>query len=134
MNTISPTQAPIRETRKRLPVGRAAMMLVLSLALATAANAAEFAHKYVMRGQVLDVQANTLVVCIGKEDGAQVGQVLNVVRHERGPHQHKSATPTFVRKEIGTIRITSIVDDHYAEATVVDGNVQINDSVELVSK
>ena len=66
---------PARDTRKRFALSTA-MALVLSLAFATAANSAEFTHKYVMRGQVLDVQDNTLVVCIGKEDGAQVGQVL----------------------------------------------------------
>ena len=120
-----------RVPRKRFTLGTV-MGLALSLALATAANAADFTHKYVMRGQVLDVQDNTLVVCIWKEDGAQVGQVLNVVRHQRGPHKHKSATPNFVRKGTGKVRITSIIDDHYAEATVVDGNVKINDSVELV--
>ena len=124
------TNVRTRDTRKRFALGTA-MVLVLSLALATA-NATDFTHKYVMRGQVLDVQDNTLVVCIGKEDGAQVGQVLNVVRHKRSPHKHKSATPNFVRTNIGKVRITSIIDDHYAKATVVDGNVKINDSVELV--
>ena len=125
------TNVRTRDTRKRFALGTA-MVLVLSLALATAANATDFTHKYVMRGQVLDVQDKTLVVCIGKEDGAEVGQVLNVVRHQRGPHKHKSATPDFVRKDIGKVRITSIIDEHYAKATVVDGNVKINDSVELV--
>lgn len=123
------TNVRTRDTRKRFALG-IAMVLVLSLA--TAANAANFTHKYVMRGQVLDVQENTLVVCIGKEDGAQVGQVLNVVRHTRGPHRHKSTSPTFVRTDIGKVRITSIIDDHYANAVVVDGNVEINDSVELL--
>jgi len=108
------------------------MLLVLSLAFATAANAAGFAHKYVMRGQVLDVQDNTLVVCIGTEDGAQVGQVLSVVRHKPAPHKHKSTARTFVRTDIGKVRITSIVDEHYAEATVVDGDVKVNDSVKLM--
>ena len=126
-----PTHVPARVSRKRFALSTA-MVLVLSLAFATAADAAEFIHKYLMRGQVLDVQDNTLVVCIGKEDGAQVGQVLNVVRHKRGPHKHKSSTPNFVRTDIGKVRITSIIDDHYAEATVVDGNVKINDSVELL--
>ena len=63
------TNVRTRNTRKRFALGTA-MVLVLSLALVTAANAADFTHKYVMRGQVLDVQDNTLVVCIGKEDGA----------------------------------------------------------------
>jgi hypothetical protein len=107
------------------------MALLLSLAFATAAQALESGHKYLMRGQVLDVQDNTLVVCIGRKDGAQAGQVLDVVRHERDPHQHKSAAPSFVRKDIGKVRITSIVDDHYAEATVIEGEIKVNDTVEL---
>lgn len=107
------------------------MALMLSLAFATAANAQEISHKYLMRGQILDAQDKTLVVCIGKEDGAQVGQVLDVIRHKRGPHQHKSTAPTFVRTDIGQIRITSIIDDHYANATVIEGEAKLNDSVEL---
>ena len=48
------TNVRTRNTRKRFALGTA-MVLVLSLALVTAANAADFTHKYVMRGQVLDV-------------------------------------------------------------------------------
>jgi len=108
--------------------------LVLSLALcAMAAHAAEsgFRHKYLMRGQVLDIQGTTLIVCVGTADGAQIGQELNVVRHERIPQNPKFPELAFRRKDIGKVRITSIFDEHYAKATVIEGEVQLNDTVEL---
>lgn len=36
--------------------------------------------------------------------------------------------------EVGQVRVTSIVDDHYSEYEVVKGEPQVNDTVELVRK
>ena len=108
-----------------------AALLLGSLAGSAAASEGSFRHGYVMRGQILESEARTVVVCVGKQDGAEVGQVLDVVRHVRVGAPGKSAGPRFRREPVGTVRITSLFDGHYANAEVVKGAPRVNDTVEL---
>jgi hypothetical protein len=108
--------------------------LILLAAFAASAQAGEtsFRHKYLMRGQVLQMDASTLVVCVGKADGAEVGQVLDVVRHVPVMGSNpKEAGPRFRRVDVGSVKVTSLFDDHYATAEVVEGSPKVNDTVEL---
>lgn len=107
------------------------MVLLIALSSSTQASEGSFRHDVLMRGQILENEAGTLVVCVGTKDGAEVGQVLNVIRHIRGAHQHKSSTPRFRREAVGSVRITKVFDEHYAIAEVVEGEAQVNDTVEL---
>jgi len=70
------------------------------------------------------------VLCVGKADGAQPGQTLNVYRNKEHPHGPRGA-PLFTRVEVGTVRIDTVIDDHFAKATKVSGDVRVNDVVEL---
>ena len=88
-------------------------------------------HEFVMRGQVLEAEAGTLVVCVGEQDGAEVGQVLNVVRHVRIGGASKKAGPRYRRESVGRVRIIGLFDGHYADAKVVAGAPKIHDTVEL---
>ena len=85
-----------------------------------------------MRGQVLEKQNETLVVCVGQADGAQVGQVLDVIRHKRRNRGPRDIGPRFRREAVGQVRITGLFDDHYAEAEVISGKPKVNDIVELI--
>lgn len=109
----------------------AALVLLGLLAGPTWAGEASFKHKYTMRGQVLEIQPGSVVVCIGQEDGARVGQVLDVVRHLSRSSRAKSTGPRFRKEGVGTVRITSLFDEHYATAEVVKGSPRVNDTVEL---
>lgn len=109
----------------------AAVVLLGLLAGPAWAGEASFKHKYTMRGQVLEIQSGRVVVCIGEEDGAQVGQVLDVVRHLPRSARTKSAGTRFRKEEVGTVRISSLFDEHYATAEVVKGSPRVNDTVEL---
>lgn len=106
--------------------------MILFAALASAAHADETSikHKYLMRGQILETDGRIMVVCVGKEDGAEVGQVLDVVRHVRVGNP-KDAAPQFRRVEIGSAKVTTLFDDHYATAEVIEGSPKVNDTVEL---
>ena len=131
MNTVpvSNRAASLRgHSRRWLGLG------VLMLALTGAAHAAEgsFKHEVVMRGQILEADAGALVVCVGEADGAQVGQVLDVVRHKRVSRSPKAAGPRFRREPVGQVRITELFDTHYAQAQVVSGKPKVNDTVELI--
>lgn len=107
--------------------------LVFAAALVGPTLAAETSmrHEYMMRGQVLESLPGSVVICIGKQDGAEVGQILNVARHVRGSNHDKSAQPRYRREDIGKVKIATLFDDHYATATIVKGSPKVNDVVEL---
>jgi hypothetical protein len=110
------------------------MALLLAMAGSTQAAEGSFRHDVLMRGQILEAEAGSLVVCVGTRDGAEVGQLLDVIRHTRVAHQHKSPAPRFRRETVGSVRITTLFDEHYATAEVVEGEPKVNDTVELVKR
>ena len=75
---------------------------VLMLVLAGTANAADgsIKHGMIMRGHILEAEAGALVICVGEKDGAQVGQELDVVSHQRVTGTPKKAGPRY-REYIG---------------------------------
>jgi hypothetical protein len=89
-------------------------------------------HKYVMRGQVLEVTNNMAYLCIGSKDGTQVGQELTAYRFVKTAYPFpKSGLPSFRKVEAGKVKISEIVDEHYANARVLSGTIEVNDVVEL---
>lgn len=114
----------------RSAAGFAALALAGMLVVGSA-SAAELYHRLLMQGQVLAVEDNSLVVCIGEAGGAKVGQELALVRHTRTHAATKASGPMFRREEIGRVRIAEIFDEHYARAEVLEGIAKDNDMVEL---
>lgn len=112
--------------------------LVLALAMALVApgvswaNDGGFRHSIWMRGQVLEQQDESLVVCVGRADGAQVGQVLDVVRHVRQIRRSRTGRVRYRREAVGQVRIVELFDTHYAAAEILSGTPRVNDTVELV--
>lgn len=119
---------------KFLPIRRVFIGLTLAGLIASfTSNAAEtpsLRHTFFMRGQVVEAQAQSLVICIGSADGASVGQQLDVVQHRRVSSGPKGMG-RFEREVVGKVRIDAIVDEHYAEATLISGKAGEKDSVEL---
>lgn len=109
----------------------AALVLVGVVAGSAMAGESPIKHNFMMRGQILEVEAGSVTVCVGKRDGAQVGQVLNVVRHVAASPHAKNPALRFRREDIGTVKITTLFDEHYATAAVVKGAPKVNDTVEL---
>lgn len=110
--------------------------LIASLAAITLLGAAPalsqgIGHTWFMRGTVVQIDSTGTVVCIGKADGAEVGQTLEVYRIARHPGSAKSVGPNFHRQEVGAVRIDHVYDDHFAHVTVTSGRVRKNDIVEL---
>jgi hypothetical protein len=109
-----------------------ALVTVLYLMVAACATLETAEHKYIMRGQVLEVTGNEAYLCIGSKDGAQVGQEYTVYRFVKVPNPNtKSPVPYFRREEIGKLKIMEIVDEHMATAKTITGKIQANDVVEL---
>ncbi len=89
-------------------------------------------HKYVMKGQILDVTDGQAYLCIGTADGAKPGQEFPVYRYEKLPYEGpKQPAPSFKRVEVGKVKVNEVVDVHFATATIVSGDVKANDSAEL---
>lgn len=104
------------------------ILLFFGFLVACAAN--PFFHKNILRGQIVGLNEDEIVICVGSEDGAEQGQALSVYRVV-----YKQASPEgygeFSRKYIGEISIVSIIGEHFARASVVSGNISKHDIVEL---
>lgn len=115
-------------------VSVATMAIAITSALPVPAVAQGIGHGFFMRGQVVAMTADIATVCVGRADGARPGQILKVVRITSMPGPSKSTSPGFRRDDVGTIRIDTIVDEHFARASVVTGHVATYDLVELERK
>jgi len=88
-------------------------------------------HSYVMRGQVVQASTSDVVVCIGKRDGAEPEQLLNVYRIEFAKGLVEEGESMWQRAPVGKVKIEGIIDDHFAKARIIEGDIAKNDIVEL---
>lgn len=92
-------------------------------------------HSFFMRGSIVGKDTTGTVVCVGKADGATVGQVLDVYRVKTLPGSgYKGSGPAYRRDLIGHVRVDHIFDDHFAHVSVADGAPAVHDIVELRKK
>lgn len=102
---------------------------VIAVFLGGCASMQSAGHEYIMRGQVLDVTDNGVYLCIGKKDGAEVGQEYAVYNFVRTGNF--KTRPAYKKVDAGIIKLTEITDEHYAKAKVISGDVKSNYIVEL---
>jgi hypothetical protein len=105
----------------------------IALLSTTPALAQGIGHTFFMRGSIVDADSTGTVICIGKADGAEVGQSLEVYRVKAAPGPGKGA-PSYRRDLVGHVKIDHIFDDHFAHVRVTDGKPAKNDIVELARK
>ena len=114
---------------KALMFAAAAGLALFSTVPATAQG---IGHTWLMRGSIVGSDDTGPVVCIGKADGAEVGQVLEVYRNVPVAGSSYTGTgPAFRRQAVGHVRIDHIYDDHFAHVSVTDGKPTKHDIVEL---
>jgi hypothetical protein len=89
-----------------------------------------FYHGFLMKGSIIEASNSDVYLCIGSKDGATVGQELDVYKVIAVTR----ARPTFKRVHIGKLKITEIIDEHFAKATVIFGKAEKNDIVELTGR
>lgn len=102
---------------------------IFSIVLAGCANS-DFSHKYLMRGQVIAESSDNIVVCVGLNDGAEVGQELNAYRFIETNFMGEGEE-SYERKNIGKVKIEKLIDGHYAKVIVIEGEVKKYDMVQL---
>lgn len=113
---------------------RVALVALLVLGITACGPEHPCRHTVLMRGHILNVAHGRLVLCVGEEGAAQVGQVLEAFRQRRVTGLPDDADPRFRREPSGTVRITSLFDEHYATAEIVTGKPGLHDTVELIRK
>ncbi len=105
-------------------------ILVVFVGALSACSGSQIYHGQLMRGQVVGIDRDEVVVCIGSEDGAEPGQELQVYRYfwegamEEGDDDYRV-------DYVGTVEIKTVVNDHFARAKVSEGEVRENDMVEF---
>ncbi len=87
-------------------------------------------HGFLMKGSIIEASDSDVYLCIGSKDGASVGQELNVYK----VITVTKARSSFKRVHTGKVRITQIIDEHFAKATVISEKAEKNDIVELTSR
>jgi len=87
-------------------------------------------HGYLMKGSIIEASNSDVYLCIGSKDGATVGQELDVYKI----FAVTRARPTFRREYSGKVKITEIIDEHFAKATVISGKAERDDIVELTRR
>ena len=107
------------------------VLAIFFIAIAGCASLGSAGHKYVMRGQILEAEGSDVYLCIGSRDGAEAGQEYAVYRFVKEISPNPKLPMRFNKEEKGAVKITEIVDEHYAKATVLAGDVKVNDVVEL---
>ncbi len=117
-----------------MKVNRYAIYSLIGLIVITAncASINSARHNYIMSGQVLEVADNEVYLCIGQSGGAVVGQEYTVKKFVKtiNPAARKSE-PFYKQEETGTVKITEIVDEHYAKAVITAGVAKANYFVDL---
>ena len=113
----------------------AAALLAVSTLLAVSSARAEspgIRHTVFMAGSVIEASDEGIYLCIGTAEGAAPGQVLDVVRVTRVRSGNPKQGIRFHREKVGKVKVEAIVDEHFAQATVLDGKVEKGDIVRLV--
>ncbi len=103
-------------------------LIVATFIIFLMSSCATVYHGYLMKGSIIEASGSDVYLCIGSKDGAAVGQELDVYKIIRATR----ARPTFRRELTGKVKITEIIDEHFAKATVISGKAEKDDIVELV--
>lgn len=113
-----------------------AVLLAVAIAAIGAApsQAGSAYHKYFMKGSIIESSEEGIYLCIGTEDGAKPGQVLEVMRVSRISGGSSKEETKFKREKVGQVEILKVVDEHFARAKKVSGEANVGDMVELEVK
>ena len=104
-------------------------VMIMIILLTSCATMGKAYHKYLMKGSIIETYDSYIYLCIGSNDGAEVGQELDVYKIRT----ISKARSTFQREHAGKVKITEIVDEHFAKAKVISGKAEKNDTVELIA-
>jgi hypothetical protein len=106
-------------------------ILILSLVgIISACSANQFYHDSLMGGQVVSADGSNVVVCIGSGAGIEPGLIM-AVSQVNYVGSITEGNDNYSLEPVGSIRIDTIIDKHFARATVVNGKVEKYNTVQL---
>lgn len=111
---------------KRLLLVALMMVGLFILVSCTASQQQRIHHGFLMKGSILQMTDEGVYLCVGSRDGAKVGQELDVYKMI-----FTTAKKPATRVKTGKVKITEIIDEHFATATVISGKAEKDDIVEL---
>ena len=103
-------------------------VIAVALTIGGCAGLEHSYHENIMKGTILEKTGSDVYLCIGTKDGALVGQELSVYSLKK--LTAKGRLRDWEREFTGKIKITEIVDEHFAKGKVISGSVKENDIVE----
>ncbi|HLA69161.1 MAG TPA: hypothetical protein VJN65_05615 [Bacteroidota bacterium] len=94
-----------------------------------------------MRGSVLMKFEDRVHICIGTDDGIQVGDIMFVYRvkvdntrwlseYQRDVPTARNGRPSYRKIKVGEAKVVELFDGHFAAVTLISGELQSNDIVE----
>jgi hypothetical protein len=110
-------------------ISKLVVVTIIGFIVSGCANS-DFSHNYLMKGQVISVSDDNIYVCVGLDDGAKVGQILETYRFVMNDNNDEG-DDFFLKQETGQIIIDELVDKHFAKVTVLEGEVKKHDIVLL---
>ncbi len=116
-----------RRLRKIVKYG--AVIILIGLLAGCSGN--QMLHEYFYKGQVIGIEGDEIVLCIGSRDGAETGQNLSVYRYiyEGSITEGEEA---YGKAYIGQITVNKIVNTHFARAKIISGKIKKYDVAEPV--
>lgn len=109
-----------------------AVLTAVLMAISACSSIQSARHEYLMRGQVVEIEGSEAVICVGSQDGAKTGQELNAYKLVAKNFGGSAKTPARWEKvKVGTVRIEQVIDEHFAKARVTNGDIVVNNIVEL---
>ncbi len=116
---------------RKIVIGYIVLSFMLIVTFTGCASLQTIEHKYIMRGQILEVDGDMAYLCIGSADGAKAGQELTVYKFVRTGSLGPKSSARYKKVETGKVRITEIIDEHMANAKIISGEAKENYMVEL---
>jgi len=88
-------------------------------------------HDYIMSGQVVTSKDKQVMVCVSDTDRLKEHEVFNVYRTVFDSSSIAEGADSYSREFVGKIRLGKTKNKHFADATVVDGEIIRYDIVEF---
>jgi len=106
--------------------------MTIFVGLLTACAGSQFYHENIMRGRIVGIDKDELIVYLGSKDGAKEGQELQVYRYVWTGAVEETGKE-FRVDSVGTVQIKSIFSESFARAIPTEGSVKKYDFVDLKS-
>ncbi|GAB1257076.1 hypothetical protein NBRC116494_15780 [Aurantivibrio plasticivorans] len=104
--------------------------VLLAFVLILGACSSSAYHKVLMKGKVVKVNDGEVTLCIGSREGAKVNDEFRVVRSTFRTAVVEEGESDYELIDVGHVEIVSIVDEHYAIAKVIKGDIKVHDIAE----